>query len=139
MRIFKDFAHSPSKLKATREAVKERFPGKRILNCYELHTYSSLNKDFLDEYRDCFEGDDINVVFINDHTLHIKKMPALSDEQILQGFGNPDLLVVRTRQELESLIIDRSEKDMVLLLMSSGNFDGLNYIELKEKIKDKSH
>ena len=137
LRIFKDFAHSPSKLKATREAVKERFPGKRILNCYELHTYSSLNKAFLEEYQGCFEGNDTNMVFINDHTLKIKKMPPLSDKEIIQGFNNSNLLIVRTRNELERLIIEKSEANMVLLFMSSGNWGELNFEDITKKIKNK--
>ena len=135
--IIKDFAHSPSKLKATIDAVKNQFSNKNIIAVYELHTYSSLNKDFLGEYRNCFPEEGFNSVFVNDHTLQIKKMPPLSDEDIRSGFNNDNLTIVRTRQNLENLILDNIQPDTVLLFMSSGNFGEMNFNYLIKKITQK--
>jgi UDP-N-acetylmuramate: L-alanyl-gamma-D-glutamyl-meso-diaminopimelate ligase len=132
--IYKDFAHSPSKLKSTVEAVHELYPEKKIISCFELHTYSSLNKDFLGEYRNSFPSEGINMVFVNDHTLKIKKMPPLSDEAIKTGFNNDKLTIIRSKQNLENLILDNIQPDTVLLFMSSGNFGEMNYSDLIEKI-----
>ncbi len=132
--IYKDFAHSPSKLKSTVEAVYELYPGKKIISCFELHTYSSLNKDFLIEYNDSFPKEGLNLVFVNDHTLEIKKMPPLSEEVIKTGFNNDDLIIARTKQDLENFILNNIQPDTVLLFMSSGNFGGMSYSEFINKI-----
>lgn len=132
--IYKDFAHSPSKLKSTVAAVHELYPGKKIISCFELHTYSSLNKDFLCEYQNSFPKVGVNLVFVNNHTLEIKKMPPLSDEVIKSGFNNYDLIITRAKQDLENLLLDNIQPDTVLLFMSSGNFGGMNYTELIKKI-----
>jgi UDP-N-acetylmuramate: L-alanyl-gamma-D-glutamyl-meso-diaminopimelate ligase len=132
--VYKDFAHSPSKLKSTVAAVHELYPEKKIISCFELHTYSSLNKDFLSEYENCFPAEGFNLVFVNDHTLEIKKMPALSDKVIKTGFNNDKLIIIRSRQSLENLILDNIQPDTVLLFMSSGNFGEMNYYEFIKKI-----
>ena len=132
--VYKDFAHSPSKLKSTVAAVHELYPGKKIISCFELHTYSSLNKDFLCEYQNSFPKVGINLVFVNNHTLEIKKMPPLSDEVIMNGFNNGDLIITRKKQDLENLLLDNIQPDTVLLFMSSGNFGGMNYTEFIKKI-----
>jgi UDP-N-acetylmuramate: L-alanyl-gamma-D-glutamyl-meso-diaminopimelate ligase len=132
--VYRDFAHSPSKLKSTVEAVHELYPDKKIISCFELHTYSSLNKDFLSEYRNSFPIKGVNVIFINDHTLSIKKMPPLSDEGIKAGFNSDKLSIIRSKQNLENFILDNIQPDTVLLFMSSGNFGEMNYSDLIEKI-----
>ncbi len=132
--VYKDFAHSPSKLKSTVEAVHELYPEKKIISCFELHTYSSLNKDFLSEYRNCFPSEGVNLVFVNDHTLKIKKMPPLSDEAIKIGFNNENLTIIRSKENLENLILDNIQPDTVLLFMSSGNFGEMNYSDFVKKI-----
>ena len=132
--IYKDFAHSPSKLKSTVAAVHELYAGKKIISCFELHTYSSLNKDFLSEYHNSFPETGLNLVFVNDHTLEIKKMPPLSDEVIKTGFNNDALTIVRSRQNLENLILDNIQPDTVLLFMSSGNFGEMKFTEFIGKI-----
>jgi UDP-N-acetylmuramate: L-alanyl-gamma-D-glutamyl-meso-diaminopimelate ligase len=135
--IYKDFAHSPSKLKSTVEAVYELYPKKKIISCFELHTYSSLNKDFLIEYKNCFPAEGHNLVFLNDHTLEIKKMPPLSDEIIKNGFDNDQLTIIRSRQNLENYILDNIQPDTVLLFMSSGNFGEIDYSDFIKKITQK--
>lgn len=132
--IYKDFAHSPSKLRSTVEAVYELYPGKKIISCFELHTYSSLNKEFLIEYNDSFPKEGLNLVFVNDHTLEIKKMPPLTEEVIKTGFNNDDLILARTKQDLENFILNNIQPDTVLLFMSSGNFGGMIYSEFINKI-----
>jgi len=132
--IYKDFAHSPSKLKSTVAAVHELYPEKKIISCFELHTYSSLNKDFLCEYLNSFPKEGVNLVFVNNHTLQIKKMPPLNDEVIKTGFNNGDLIITRTKQDLENFILDNIQHNTVLLFMSSGNFGGMNYPEFIKKI-----
>jgi UDP-N-acetylmuramate: L-alanyl-gamma-D-glutamyl-meso-diaminopimelate ligase len=121
-------------LKSTVAAVHELYPGKNIISCFELHTYSSLNKDFLCEYQDSFPKAGVNLVFVNDHTLEIKKMPPLSDEVIKSGFNDGDLIITRKKQDLENLLLDNIQPDTVLLFMSSGNFGGMNYTEFIKKI-----
>lgn len=136
-KIYKDFAHSPSKVKSTTRAVREMYPDKKIINCFELHTYSSLNRDFLAEYNHCLEKGDVNLIFLNDHTLEIKKMEYLDDETIKKGFSNNDLRIIRNADDLEQTIIDEMRKNTILLLMSSGNFGGLDLIRLINQIKYK--
>jgi UDP-N-acetylmuramate: L-alanyl-gamma-D-glutamyl-meso-diaminopimelate ligase len=132
--VYKDFAHSPSKLKSTTSAINELFPDKRKISCFELHTYSSLNKDFLKEYKNCFPKSDERIVFVNDHTFKIKKMPPLSDEEIKMGFGEDDLTIIRTLIDLEKFLIMNIKPNTVYLFMSSGNFGGLNYSDFTNTI-----
>jgi len=136
--IYTDFAHSPSKLKSTIQAIKELYPQRKIINCFELHTYSSLNKNFLTEYRDTLSPADINIVFIHDHTLEIKKMEYLEDNTIKDGFLNKDLFIFRKREDLIHFLLENTEKNTVLLMMSSGNFGGMDYEQLKKSIQLKT-
>jgi UDP-N-acetylmuramate-alanine ligase len=122
--IYKDFAHSPSKLQSTTQAVSELYPGRKIINCFELHTYSSLNKDFIPEYKNTLSSGTINAIFINDHTLEIKKMEYMDDQTIRDGFSNPELYIIRKTEQLLKFLITQIEKNTVLLMMSSGNFGG---------------
>jgi UDP-N-acetylmuramate: L-alanyl-gamma-D-glutamyl-meso-diaminopimelate ligase len=132
--VYKDFAHSPSKLKSTTAAINELYPEQRIISCFELHTYSSLNKDFLKEYRNCFSESDLRIVFVNDHTFEIKKMPFLSDDQIKKGFNEDDLKIIRTLADLQRVLHMNIKKNTVFLFMSSGTFGGLNYSDFTQYI-----
>jgi UDP-N-acetylmuramate: L-alanyl-gamma-D-glutamyl-meso-diaminopimelate ligase len=123
--IFRDFAHSPSKLKATIEAVKEQFPDWKILGCMELHTFSSLSEDFLKQYRDSMKSADIPVVYFNPHTLEHKKLPPLSSEQVKSAFYDNRINVFTDSKKLKDFIKQNFEPKTVLLLMSSGTFDGM--------------
>lgn len=133
--ILKDFAHSPSKLRSTIQAVKELYSNRPIINCFELHTYSSLNKKFIQEYKNSFSRGDINVIFLHDHTLEIKKMESLSDDTIRKGFMNNDLVIIRKTEELIDFLVDSISENTVLLMMSSGNFGGLDYKQLKKSLQ----
>ncbi len=132
--IFKDFAHSPSKVAATVKAVKEQYPNKELVACLELHTYSSLNPEFLKEYKNSLDPADIAVVFYSPEALKIKKLEMLSKDDILKAFGRQDLLVYTNAEEFQNYLrtLDFSEK--AVLLMSSGNYGGLNFEEIKDWI-----
>lgn len=132
--VFKDFAHAPSKLKATTSAVKEQFEGKKIVAVLELHTFSSLNKKFLPQYKDCFEKADLPLVYYNPKTIEHKKLESISVEEIKEGFNNSDLNIYTDSQKLQEDLLNMKWDDKVLLLMTSGNFDGLSLKDLANKI-----
>jgi len=124
--VFKDFAHSPSKLKATTDAVKTQFSGRRLIACMELHTFSSLNAAFLDEYKDAMKLADVAVVYFNPHTIVHKKLEAISTDQVKKAFGRDDLIVMNASADVRSFLENQEYQKDVLLLMSSGNFDGID-------------
>ena len=124
--IFKDFAHSPSKLKATTQAVKEQFGNRKVIACMELHTFSSLNANFLDEYAGAMDAADTAIVFFNPHTIAHKKLAAISADQVKQAFKRSDLLVFDDSKTLENYLKNLNFKNDVLLMMSSGTFDGMD-------------
>lgn len=123
--IFRDFAHAPSKVKATVDAVKEQYPEKTLVACLELHTFSSLNKSFIIHYNNTMEKADVRIVYFNPHTLELKKLPPLSAEEIKDFFNDPDLIVMNDSSELLLLLQKLNVVNTNLLLMSSGNFDNL--------------
>ena len=130
---FRDFAHAPSKVKATVSAVKESYPGKRVLACLELHTFSSLNIDFMDQYKGSMDSADERYVYFNPNVVAHKKLPALSTEAIQEKFGSNDLVVFDQNQKLISQIQGELKGDDVLLIMSSGSFDGINWKKVIEE------
>ncbi|MDX2188486.1 MAG: Mur ligase family protein [Bacteroidota bacterium] len=132
--IFKDFAHAPSKLDATTKAVAKQFPKNRIIACIELHTFSSLNKDFLGQYKNTLEKADVAIVYYNPETVAHKKLPPISEEEIKKAFNKAKLLVYTDSKLLASFIKSQDLKDSVLLLMSSGNFDGINLKEFANSL-----
>ncbi len=132
--VFKDFAHSPSKLKASTTAVKEQFPDRKLVACLELHTFSSLTAEFLKEYNGTMDNADVAIVYFNPHTIEHKKLSPVSPEQVKQAFGKEDIKVYNNCNLLREDILKIKWKNSNLLLMSSGNFDGLNYSELAQKI-----
>lgn len=123
--IFKDFAHAPSKVKATTKAVKSLYPQRKLIACLELHTFSSLNKSFLPHYKDTLNVADTAIVYFNPHTIAHKKLPNLTAEDIKQAFGKPDLQVFDDSNALEQFLKTQDYTNTNLLLMSSGNFDNL--------------
>ncbi|MBC7921432.1 MAG: peptidoglycan synthetase [Ferruginibacter sp.] len=122
--VFKDFAHAPSKLEATTQAVKAQFPRRQLVACLELHTFSSLNKNFLGQYRDTFNEADVSVVYYNPHTLAHKQLESLSEEDVRTAFNNPRLQIFTDSQLLRAYLLRQDWRDKNLLLMSSGNFNG---------------
>ncbi|MCD4790585.1 MAG: peptidoglycan synthetase, partial [Bacteroidales bacterium] len=122
--VFKDFAHSPSKLLATAKAVKNQFKNRQLVACIELHTYSSLNKKFLSHYKGCMDNVDIPKVYFNPHTIQLKKLPPVSEDQVKESFGNSNLEVYTDSSELMNDLLKIDWQGKNLLMMSSGNFDG---------------
>jgi UDP-N-acetylmuramate: L-alanyl-gamma-D-glutamyl-meso-diaminopimelate ligase len=128
--VFRDFAHAPSKLKATLDAVKEAMPKRRVIACFELHTFSSLNEQFLSEYAHSMDAADIAIVFFSHHALQLKGLPKLDKSVVHAYFKRPSLQVIDNKDELEEKIKEllsvRTEQTC-LLLMSSGTFDGIQW------------
>ncbi len=132
--IFLDFAHSPSKLKATTDAVKKQFPNHRLLAVMELHTFSSLNKNFLPQYEKSMEKADSAVVFFNPEVIKHKKLPEISISDVQNAFNQDGLKVVTETQVLIDLLEAEDLTNTVLLVMTSGNFSGLDIKALANKL-----
>ncbi|MCG9970124.1 UDP-N-acetylmuramate--L-alanine ligase [Christiangramia crocea] len=132
--IFKDFAHSPSKVAASTAAVREQYPNKKLVACLELHTYSSLNSEFLKEYKDSLEPADEALVFYSPEAIAVKKLEPVSIGQISKAFNKEGLKVFTTSESFKEELNNLSLKDSVLLMMSSGNYGGLDPEELKSLI-----
>ena len=131
---FKDFAHSPSKVAATTKAVKEQFPDRKLIACLELHTYSSLNAEFLKEYEGALEFADVAVVFYSPEAVKIKQLEEVTYHQIAQAFNREDLIIFTNAEEFKSFLFHQNFENSALLLMSSGNYGGLNFDEVKNLI-----
>lgn len=136
-KVFKDFAHSPSKLKATSQAVKRQFTTRRLVACMELHTFSSLTAEFLLQYDGCMNEPDISIVYFNPHTIEHKKLAIITEEDVKNAFNKSDLLVFTDSKKLQSYLMSIDYTDKNLLLMSSGNFDGININEFGKQIISK--
>jgi len=132
--VYKDFAHSPSKLKATIEAIKELYPERELVACLELHTFSSLNKAFLPQYRGCMNLADNPIVYFSHHALALKRLPELTGEEVKSAFGNNRLNIYNDSAKMQQDLLRIDYHNKNLLLMSSGNFDGLDMDELAEKV-----
>ena len=132
--FYKDFAHSPSKLKATIEAMKEQYPMRRLLACMELHTFSSLNNDFLKQYHAGMIKADTAVVYYSAHALELKKMPPLEPESIRGCFGRSDLMIFTDKESLTEFLKSQHWHDQNLLMMSSGGYDGLDFALLAAEL-----
>lgn len=137
--IYKDFAHAPSKVEATTTALKEQYPQRELVACLELHTFSSLNKAFLTQYQDTMSSADVPLVYYNPKTVEHKKLELINKEDIFNAFSNEKLMVFDNIQELNQYLLDRNWKNKNLLMMSSGNFDGLEINDLAEKIIKTGH
>jgi UDP-N-acetylmuramate: L-alanyl-gamma-D-glutamyl-meso-diaminopimelate ligase len=132
--VYKDFAHAPSKVKATTMAVKNQYPQRRLLACLELHTYSSLNENFLSEYNQTLAMADEAVVFYSPSALAIKKLNPISAAQIASAFSHNNLTVFTDSVAFHNFLNAQNYKDTALLLMSSGNYGGLDFDTLPEMI-----
>ncbi|AMO21076.1 peptidoglycan synthetase [Flavobacterium columnare] len=132
---YKDFAHSPSKVSATTKAVKKQYPDRKLIACLELHTYSSLNAEFLKQYEGALDAADIAVVFYSPDAVKIKKLEEVSYDQIAQSFKRNDLIIYTNPTDFKNYLFNQELNNSALLLMSSGNYGGLNFDEVKGLIQ----
>lgn len=132
--FYKDFAHSPSKLKATTHATKQQFGNRIIIACMELHTFSSLNENFLAEYNGAMNDADEAIVYFNPQTIAHKKLKPITEDQVLKYFNRKDLKIFTESSVLMSYLKSKSLKNHVLLMMSSGNFDGIDFKQLSTEL-----
>lgn len=134
--VYLDFAHSPSKLKATTQAVADRYPDKLLTACMELHTFSSLNKAFLPQYRHTMQAAERAIVFFNPEVLHHKQLPALTPREVAEAFDHPNLKIFTHPEELVRHLRDELWDESILLIMTSGNFSGVNLTELAMSLQE---
>ena len=132
--VYLDFAHSPSKLKATVDAVKQQYPDKKIVACMELHTYSSLSKEFLQQYKGTMNSADTAIIFFSNHALELKKLEKLNKETVAESFDKQGIIVFDDKDELKKQLFFMDLSGTVLLLLSSGNFEGLKLTELAKEL-----
>ena len=130
--IFKDFAHSPSKVEATTKAVKDQYESRTVIACLELHTYSSLNAEFLQEYKGTLDPADIAVVFYSPDALKIKQLEEVSVDQIKNAFQRDNLMVYTNPSKFKEFLFAQNLDNSALLLMSSGNYGGLSFDEVSK-------
>jgi UDP-N-acetylmuramate: L-alanyl-gamma-D-glutamyl-meso-diaminopimelate ligase len=131
---FLDFAHSPSKVKATVEAVAARYPQNKIIACLELHTFSSLNSSFLPQYHGTLAKADFSYVYYSKHALKLKKLPSISKSDVKKGFGDDNVRVFDDARQLFDEIKSMSLKKPVFLFMSSGSYDGQDIVKLAQEL-----
>jgi UDP-N-acetylmuramate: L-alanyl-gamma-D-glutamyl-meso-diaminopimelate ligase len=129
---YKDFAHSPSKVSATTKAVKAQYPDRKLVACLELHTYSSLNAEFLKEYEGALDAADVAVVFYSPDAVKIKRLEEVTYDQIAQSFKRDDLIIFTNPVEFKEFLFKQNFDNSALLLMSSGNYGGLDFDDVKE-------
>ncbi len=132
--VYHDFAHSPSKLKATTHAVKAQFPQRKLVACMELHTFSSLKKEFLPHYNGSMGDADVAYVYFNPHTVEHKKLEPITKQQVKEGFGNSSIRVFTDADQLFEALLALNWNNTNLLLMSSGNFSGKDVEVLAQSI-----
>ena len=131
--VYKDFAHAPSKLRATIHAMREQYPGRKLVACMELHTFSSLTQEFLQQYRGTMDEADVRCVYFSQHALQLKKLPPLEPEEVRKAFGG-DVEVFTDSTAMVTKVKAIEWKSSNLLMMSSGNFDGIDFAALAEEI-----
>jgi UDP-N-acetylmuramate: L-alanyl-gamma-D-glutamyl-meso-diaminopimelate ligase len=137
--VYRDFAHAPSKVKATIEAVKQQYPNRELIAILELHTFSSLNEAFMSEYNGALAKADTAIVFYSKHALELKRMPNLPADKVREGFNQPGLLVMNHKEDLQNWLENRSFDQANLVLMSSGNYDGLDMLTFAKRITGNSN
>jgi len=132
--IYLDYAHAPATIKATIQAFRDTYQDQKLVTCLELHTFCNLNMEYLPQFRDTLEGSDQAFVYFNPEVVKRKRLPELSPEKVKQQFHNEELIV---HNDSELLVVDLKSIDadtFVLLIMTSGNFSGIDLKELAEEI-----
>ena len=124
--VIKDYAHSPSKVKAAVAAVREKYASRKMIVVCELHTYSSLNIDFIPQYKDCLNPADTAIVHYDPEAMKIKRMPALPADAVRQAFNKSDLLITNNSETLQKQLDTEPKENVVILMMSSGNYGGID-------------
>lgn len=132
--FYTDFAHSPSKLHATVEAMKTQYGERKLTACMELHTFSSLTKEFLIQYKGCMQAVDTAAIYFNSHALELKRLPNLNKEMIYEAFDKEGLQIFTTKEEVYNFIKANSQNGENILMMSSSNFGGLDLKNLANEI-----
>lgn len=132
--VYRDFAHAPSKVKATMEAVKQQYPDKKMIAILELHTFSSLNKDFMSQYKGALDKADKAAVFYSNHALKLKMMPELPKQVVVDGFAKENLEVITDKKELLNWLVNQRYENTNVVFMSSGNYEGIDINNFAEKI-----
>ncbi len=132
--VYLDFAHAPSKVTATVQAFREQFKDKKLIACLELHTYSSLNTDFLPQYKSSLDLADTAIVFYDSEVVKHKKLPDFPPGLVLQAFQRNDLIVLQDSSAVEQLLVNLPAENSIFLIMTSGNFSGLNLKNIAERI-----
>ena len=131
--VYKDFAHAPSKLRATIHAMREQYPDRRLVACMELHTFSSLTQEFLQQYKGAMDEADVRYVYYSKHALQLKKLPDLHPDEVKAAFGG-DVEVFTDSKAMVENIKKMQWSNANLLMMSSGNFDGIDFNQLADEI-----
>ncbi len=132
--VYRDFAHAPSKVKATLDAVRQQYPFRRLIGILELHTYSSLNAAFMPEYKSAMASADQAVVFYSHHAMAIKRMPELPETVVREGFAKEGLVILHTAKELQTWLSGQDLTNTSLVFMSSGNYDGFDMLTFADTI-----
>ncbi len=132
--FYKDFAHAPSKVKATTEALKSQYPQRKLIACLELHTFSSLNPAFLPHYAKTLDAADAAVIYLSEHAREIKKMERMEDDQVQPYFQHPNLIILRDPAAMKAYLAQQTWNQCNLLMMSSGTFDGLDFSGLAHQM-----
>ena len=135
--VFLDFAHSPSKVTATLKAAKEQFLDRKVIACLELHTFSSLKKEFLPQYRNSLNAADEAILYFNPHTIEHKRLEPIEITEVYEAFARPDLKIYTDSRQLIDYLSSSDYHNSILLLMSSGNYDGLDFKTFTKNILDK--
>ncbi len=128
--VYRDFAHAPSKVMASVNALKQQFPNRKLIAVLELHTFSSLNEKFMSEYKGALENADEAIVFYSNHAINLKRMTDLDPKVVIQGFAKPNLEVINEREQLEKRLSDYKKTNANFLLMSSGDYDGIDILQV---------
>lgn len=127
--IYRDFAHAPSKVTASINAVKQQFPQRKLVAILELHTFSSLNEKFMHEYAGAMDNADEAIVFYSQHAIELKRLPLLDPKSVIAGFNKLNLEVITKREELEKKLKSIDKKNTNFLFMSSGNYEGIDILK----------
>lgn len=132
--VYRDFAHAPSKLKASVEALRSKYSKEQLLVCFELHTFSSLSASFMHHYAGTLATADTAVVFYDPHAVELKRLEKVSQSFIKEAFGMNDLVVVSTQADLKSFLESAIQRPAVVAFMSSGSFGGIQLSKYAQEL-----